>query len=315
MLGSCSVYGRETMRVGWIGLGGIGKPMAMNVLKSGFDLTVNDLQPDPVRELQKLGARVAANAREVAEGSDIVLASLPSNEASEEVALGPDGVLAGAKAGSIYVELSTISPDVVHKIARQAQEGDAAVLDAPVSGGIAARRDGNLSIMAGGEADVLARAMPVLQTFGSRIFHAGPSGSGATVKLVNNLLAGINMVATMEAMVLGVKAGLTVETLKEVVSASSGNSGIFQSLVDTVMQQSPNPPNGQVANQGLHTIGKDVQLAVDLARRHAVPLPLGSPASQVFLSGMARGWADREYWSIIQIFEEMSAVRVRPADF
>ena len=302
------------MRVGFIGLGGIGKPMALNVVRAGFSTTVTDLREEPLRELEQAGAGVASHAREVAQGADIVLASLPSNEASLDVALGADGVLAGARRGLIYVELSTISPDVVQSIADAAAVQGVDVLDAPVSGGLAQRRDGTLSIMVGGDHEVLERARPVLSAFGRRIFHAGAQGTGATVKLVNNLLAGINMVATMEALVLGVKAGLTVETLKEVVSASSGNSGIFQSLVDLVMEKSAEPAVGEVAHQGLHTICKDVQLAVDLAQRHAVPLPIGMPASQVFLSGLARGWADQEYWSIMQIFEEMSAVRVRPEE-
>ena len=188
------------MKVGFIGLGGIGKPMAINVAKSGFDLTVTDLREPPLKELEQHGARIASNAREVAAASEIVLASLPSNEASEQVALGPDGVLSGAKSGDIYVELSTISPEVVHTIARQAAEKGVTVLDAPVSGDLKHRREGTLSIMAGGDAKALDRAMPVFKAFGDKVFHAGDSGAGATVKLVNNLLAGIYMVATMEAL-------------------------------------------------------------------------------------------------------------------
>ena len=303
-----------TTEIGFIGAGNMGGPMVKNLLAADYSVVVYDNSQTAIDACVAAGATAVGSPKELADTVETVLVCLPTPDIVRAVALGEDGLVHGGKIKT-YIDLSTTGPRMAIPIAEAMEEAGIIALDAPVSGGIAARRDGNLSIMAGGEADVLARAMPVLQTFGSRIFHAGPSGSGATVKLVNNLLAGINMVATMEAMVLGVKAGLTVETLKEVVSASSGNSGIFQSLVDTVMQQSPNPPNGQVANQGLHTIGKDVQLAVDLARRHAVPLPLGSPASQVFLSGMARGWADREYWSIIQIFEEMSAVRVRPADF
>ena len=190
------------------------------------------------------------------------------------MALGPDGVLAVAKSGDIYIELSTISPELVHTIARQAAEKGMTVLDAPVSGSLEQRREGTLSIMAGGDAKALARAMPVLKAFGDKVFHAGDSGAGATVKLVNNLLAGINMVATMEALVLGVKAGLSVQTLKEVISASSGSSKVFDGLVDTITTRSPEPPPGQTADQGLHTISKDVKLAVELAQNLSVPLCL-----------------------------------------
>ena len=302
------------MKVGFIGLGGIGKPMAINVAKAGFELTVHDLRDQPLEELRQHGARVAANAREVAAASDIVLASLPSNEASSDVALGTDGVLAGAKAGDIYIELSTISPEVVHLIAARAAEKGITVLDAPVSGSVAQRREGTLSVMVGGDPAALNRAMPVLQAFGEKVFHVGESGAGATVKLVNNLLAGIGMVATMEALVLGVKAGLSLEVLQDVISASSGGSPMFRSMVERITTQSPEPPPGQTADMGLHTIAKDMKLAVELAQQVAAPLLLGTSATQPFVAGLARGWADKELWAIMEIFEEMGGVRVRPTE-
>ena len=302
------------MKVGFIGLGGIGKPMAINIAKSGFDLTVTDLREQPLNELAHYGARVAASAKEVSEISDLVLASLPSDLVSEEVALGSNGVLAGAKSGDIYVELSTISPGLVHTIAKKASDKGVAVLDAPVSGGLDQRLDGTLSIMVGGEAKTLSKAMPVFKTFGDKIFHAGGSGAGASVKLVNNMLAGINMVATMEALVLGVKAGLSVETLKEVIGASSGANKVFEGLVDKIYLHSAEPSHGQTANQGLHTIGKDVRLANEMAQNLSVPLLLGSAALQPFLAGLANDWAHKEYWVLMELFEEMSGIRVRPPE-
>ncbi len=301
------------MKIGFIGLGGIGKPMAINIAKAGFDLTVTDLREQPLKELMQCGARTAGSPREVAEGADIVLASLPSNSVSEQVALGSDGVLAGAKSGDIYIELSTISLEVVRNIADQAAEKGVSLLDAPVSGGLEQRQKGTLSIMVGGDESTLNRAMPVFNAFGDKIFHVGDSGAGATVKLVNNLLCGINMVATMEALVLGVKGGLSVQTMKEVISASSGSSWIFNHLVDQVML-SPEPPPGQTADMGLHTIGKDVKLAVELAQNLSVPMVLGSSALQPFLAGLGNGWADKENWVIMEIFEQMSGVKVRPPD-
>ena len=267
-----------------------------------------------MKELAQHGARIACNAREGAESADIVLASLPSNSASKQVALGPNGVLAGAKSGDIYIELSTVSPEVIHIIARQAAEKGVAVLDAPVSGGLDQRQEGTLSIMAGGDAKAVAKAVPVFKAFGDKVFHAGDSGAGVTVKLVNNMLCGINMVATMEALVLGVKAGLSVRTLKEVISASSGSSKVFEGLVDTISTRSPEPAHGQTANQGLHTIGKDVSLANEMAQNLSVPLSLGSTALQPFLAGLANDWGNKEYWVIMEFFEQMSGVRVRPPE-
>ena len=301
------------VKVGMVGLGGMGKAIAINIAKAGFEFTVAALRKSPLKELKEHGASIADSPHDVAAAADIVLASLPSNEASEKVALGPDGVLAGSKSGDIYIELSTISLEVVRNISDQAAEKGVSLLDAPVSGSMEQRQKGTLSIMVGGDEPTLNRAMPVFKAFGDKIFHAGDSGAGATVKLVNNLLCGINMVATMEALVLGVKGGLSVQTMKEVISASSGSSWIFNHLVDQVML-SPEPPPGQTADMGLHTIGKDVKLAVELAQNLSVPMVLGSSALQPFLAGLGNGWADKELWVIMEIFEQMSGVKVRPPD-
>jgi len=300
------------MKIGFIGLGGIGKPMAINIARSGFELTVTDLRQQPLRDLEQYGAQAVGTPREVTELSDIILASLPSNEASLEVSIGVDGVIPSAKSGDIYIELSTISPEIIHTIVEKASSKNVNVLDAPVSGGVEQREEGTLSIMAGGDANILSQAMPVLKTFGDKVFHTGPNGTGASIKLVNNMLAGINMVATMEALALGVKAGLSVQTIREVIGASSGNNKIFEGLVDKITTINPDPPKGQTANQGLHTIGKDVRLANEMAQNLSVPLSLGSSALQPFLAGFAKGWADKEYWVITEFFEQLSDVNIRP---
>ena len=302
------------MKVGFIGLGGMGKHLAINIVEAGFEVTVNDLRERPVQELVQYGARAAGSAREVAAASDIVLASLASNRASEDVALGPDGALAGAKRGDIYIDTSTISPRVIRAIATQAAERGVEVLDAPVSGGIAQREEGSLTVMVGGDAATLARARPVLEAFGSRIFHAGPIGAGTTVKLVNNLTLASNQLAAIEALVLGVKAGLSVETLREVIPASSGASHAFVGLVEDAMTLSAVPPAGNPPQRGLHTLVKDTTLASELARELSVPLLAGSAATQAYLACDARGWANRENWAVMELFEELAGIRVRPAD-
>ena len=301
------------MNVGMIGLGGMGKSLAECMLNAGFTLTVADLRPRPVQELATLGAKAARTAREVASASDIVVASLPSNEASQEVALGTDGVLAGAKSGDIYIDTSTISPRVITTIARAFSEKGAEAMDAPVSGGRVQRKEGTLTVMAGGEASTVARAMPVLEAFGGRIVHVGGVGAGATTKLVNNLTMASNMVATMEALVLGHKAGLDLEKLREVISASSGGSRIFDMMVENVMTRSTEPPAGSTAMMGMATIIKDTRLATDLAKELAVPLYHGTATEQTWRAGEARGWADREHWALMEHFEELAGVRVRPA--
>ena len=300
------------MNVGVIGLGGMGRHLAERILDAGFALTVADLRERPVKELVRLGAKRADTPREVASGADIVVSSLPSNKASEEVALGAEGVLAGAKSGDIYIDTSTISPRVITSIAREFSQKGVDAMDAPVSGSMAQRREGTLTVMAGGEASTVTRAMPVLEAFGGRIIHVGGVGAGATAKVVNNLTMASNMVATMEAMVLGHKAGLDIETLRDVISASSGGSRVFDMIVENVMTRSTEPPAGSVASQGMATIIKDTSLATELARELSVPLYHGTATEQAWRAGEARGLADREHWALIEHFEELASVRLRP---
>ena len=298
------------MKVGMIGLGGMGKPVAECVTRAGFELTVTDLRKSQVDALVDAGATAAATPAEVAAASDLVLASLPSNQASLDVALGVDGVLAGAKQGDIYIDSSTIGPEIIRQVADAADQKGVSVLDAPVSGGIAQRNQGTLTVMVGGDPEAVERARPVLETFGGTIFHVGPLGAGATIKLINNLTMAANAVATMEALVLGVKAGLAPETIRDVVCASSGSSRMFDNLVDLILNQPARPAPGEGPRQGLHTVSKDVRLASDLAKSLSVPLILGSAATQAWIAGDAKGLAHHEIWALIEVFEELAGVEL-----
>ena len=300
------------MKVGMIGLGGMGKPIAECVLRAGFELTVADLREEPVKALAILGAGAAGTPREVASASDLVLASLPSNEASERVALGADGVLEGAKPGDVYIDTSTIGPKVMTTIARRFSPRGVEVLDAPVSGGMLQRKEGTLTVMVGGEASTVARAMPVLEAFGGRVIHVGGVGAGAAAKLVNNLTMATNAVAAMEALVLGAKAGLDLEKLRDVISTSSGASQSFDFLSELVLTESAEPAPGALASRSMRTVIKDVKLATDLAKELSVPLFHGSATAQAWTAGEARGMSEREYWGLMEYFEELAGVRVRP---
>ena len=300
------------MNVGMIGLGGMGRPLAECILNAGFALTVADLREGPVRDLVNLGARAAGTPREVASAADIVVVSLPSNAASEEVALGADGALAGAKSGDIYVDTSTISPRVIRSIAREFARKGAEAMDAPVSGDMVQRKEGTLTVMAGGGDSTVARAMPVLEAFGGRIIHVGGVGAGAAAKLINNLTMASNAVATMEALLLGVRSGIDVETLRDVVCASSGGSHAFDHLARLIMTESTEPPAGSLASRSMRTVIKDTNLASDLAKELSVPLFHGTATTQAWLAGEARGMAEKEYWALMEHFEELAGLRVRP---
>ncbi|MCY4588977.1 MAG: NAD(P)-dependent oxidoreductase [Alphaproteobacteria bacterium] len=298
------------MKVGMIGLGGMGRPVAECILRAGFPLVVADLRQEPVAALTAAGASSAASPARVAELSDVVIASLPSNAASEEVALGPDGVLAGASQGDVYIDTSTISPEVIRRVAERAADSGIGVLDAPVSGGIRQRRDGDLTVMVGGEAADFERAEPVLRAFGSTVVHVGGIGAGATVKLVNNLIMACNAAAAIEGVLLGVKAGLDPRIIHEVVSVSTGGSRIFDNVVGRMLDTPSAPKPGTVAAQGLHTVSKDVRLAMDLAQSNGVPVPMGAAAAQIWLAAEARGLSRHEIWSLAEVLEELTGVRV-----
>ena len=302
------------MKVGTIGLGGMGGPIAECILRAGHEVTVADLRPERVAILAAAGATAAATPAEVAAASDIVIASLPSNAASEEVALGPDGALAGAKQGDVFIDTSTISPGVIRRIAEAAAEKGVGVLDAPVSGGIAQRREGRLTVMVGGDAAVVERARPALEAFGSNVFHVGGLGAGATVKLVNNLMMACNAAAALECTLLGVKAGLDPCVVREVVGVSTGGSRIFDNIVGRALDTPSAPPPGEGPGQGLHTVAKDVRLALDLARETAMPMPVGSVAAQAWIAAEARGLADREIWALAEVFEALCGAALPKPD-
>ena len=286
----------------------MGKPIAANILKAGFDLVVTDLRDGPVRDLVERGAGAADSPREVAAGADIVLASLPTNAASERVGA---EVVSSVKAGGIYVDLSTITPAVIERIADQGREKGVEVLDAPVSGEIVKREEGTLAVMIGGDAATVARARPVFEAFGREIHHVGGVGAGAAMKLINNLTMATNMVAAMEALVLGVKAGLEPETVRTVIGASSGNSAMFRSMVDKLLSTSCEP-DASGPRQGFRLVVKDTQLAAAFAEELSVPLLAGAATVQAFVAGNARGLADKEIWALIEVFEALAGVRVRP---
>src|SRR5215475_2368131 len=209
-------------KIGFIGLGNMGEPMATNIAKVGFDLTVYDIRPEPLRALEKLGAKVARSPQEVGERCDIIETIVVNDAQVEEVLLGKDGggVLAGAHPGSIMVIHSTIHPKTCQRIAALAKDKNVGVLDAAVSGAEAGARAGTLSLMVGGDAALLEICRPVFNVIGKNIFHMGDVGMGEVAKLANNLMAIVNMQSTREGLRLARLAGIDEQKMLEVVKAS-----------------------------------------------------------------------------------------------
>jgi len=257
-------------RVGFIGLGNIGKPMALNVAKAGFDVLVYDVREEPLKELAAAGAKVARSAQEVGAHGEIIELVVVDDAQVEAVTLGEGGVLNSATPGSIIAVHSTVHPKTVRAIAEFAKAKKVGVIDAQVSGGERGAYAQTLCYMVGGDKALFERCRPVFATSGANIFHLGDLGTGAVAKLAHNLIVYVNMLAASEGMRLAEKAGLDLKALQEVVHASAGQSRV----ADNWLQQRRLKETYTTGPQGLmQLIHKDLRLALQLGHDLDLPLP------------------------------------------
>lgn len=294
------------MQVGFIGLGTMGKPMAKNLLKAGFPLTVHNRSRGSVEELAGLGARAATSPRQVAEQAEVVLVCVPTPAVTEQVLLGPDGAVEGARAGQVFVDLGTSGVGSSRKIGAALAERGVAYLDAPVSGGPMGAEAGTLAIMVGGEREPYDRVLPVFQALGQNIYYTGPLGAGNVVKLVNQIVIGITQAAISEALVVGAKAGVDPDLMYEVVSKATGNSVMWtRSVPERILKG-----NFQQAFS-IDLLFKDLELATSLGKDTGVPLPLTNLAQQLYEIARARGHGGEDICAVIRPLEEIVGIEVR----
>ena len=297
------------MNVGFIGLGNIGKPMAMNVVKAGHSTVVHDIRPEAATDLLEAGAVWAETPSEVAQGSEVVMGSLPGPLQVEAVVLGDHGVLEGAGEGSVYVDLATNAPGVVRKLHRICGERGVGFLDAPVSKGVAdAANIGALTMIVGGDREVLERVRPVLNVIADkdRIYYCGPSGAGAVCKLCNNLVTFAKLNVLAEALTIGVKAGVPIETLSQVIASGSASNRTIDRF-DTVF-------DGDFEQRGsafLASDAKDVRLATELAREVDVPAEIAAMVDQKYVAALAAGLGRLGGVTVVKVQEERSGVELR----
>jgi 2-hydroxy-3-oxopropionate reductase len=294
-------------RIGFIGLGIMGKPMAANLLAAGYPLTVHSRGRGPVDELAGLGASPATSARDVAAASDVVITMLPDSPDVEAVVLGPDGVGDGIAPGALYVDMSTIAPAVSRSIAVTLAERDVEAVDAPVSGGETAARAGELSIMAGGSDEAVARAQPIFDVLGKATTHIGPPGAGQVAKAANQVVVALTIQAVAEALVLARKAGADPARVRAALLG-----GFAQSRVLDV--------HGQRMLDGAYDPGfklrlhrKDLAIALQLSREQEVPLLATAQAAQLMDALLAGGAGDRDHSAIATLYEQLAGV-VQSAD-
>jgi 3-hydroxyisobutyrate dehydrogenase-like beta-hydroxyacid dehydrogenase len=297
------------MKVGFIGTGNMGNPMAANLVKAGHQLTVHDLRREAATNLLEMGAQWADSPKEAALGSEAVFTSLPVPRDVEAAVLGENGILESAAEGTIHVDLSTNSPTVVRRLQQICAEKRVAVLDAPVSGGLKGAAEGTLAVMVGGDESVFEQVKPVLDVIGGHVVYCGPIGSGSICKICGNLMSlGIGVLLG-EALTLGVKAGVDLGVLADVISNGGGSSWMLTDKLPRHLFQGNFEPGFATA-----LAAKDVRLATDLGREYSIPLELANLIDQRHVEAMHRGWGPLDCDSVSRIQEEKAGVQLRLTD-
>lgn len=291
-------------RIGFVGIGKMGAPMAGRLIAAGYDVTVHDLDARAVAELVGAGAKAAASAREVADAADVVFASLPSPQILEAVALGDNGIAAGSTV-KVFIDISTTGPRTAAKIADGLKPRGIAMIDAPVSGGLKGARNGTLAVMTSGPTAVFETVRPILENFGKLFFMGEVQGAAQTMKLANNLLAAAALAVSSEAVVMGVKAGLDPKVMLDVINASSGrNSATEDKFPKSVL---PRTFDFGFAT-GLSF--KDVRLCLEEAEAMGVPMVVGSAVRQMLSVTNQLYGPDSDFTSMVRVVEGWAHVEV-----
>jgi len=298
----------QVTRVGFIGVGTMGRGMVKNLLKAGFAVTIYARHPEKVQDVIEAGAKLAVSSKAVAENSEVVITIVPNTPQVEEVILGPGGVLEGARPGMTVIDMSTVSPATSRKVAAKCVEQGVGFLDAPVSGGMIGADNGTLSIMVGGEAETFARCRPVFAAMGrdEAIINVGPVGQGEVVKIVNNMLGAIITAATAEAFTMGVKAGGDPQVMAQIVGMSSGASWQLANAFPRNIFSGAFAPG--FFTELMH---KDVGLAIELGGANGVPVTLAEQAHQLYTAALEAGYGRDDYTSVIRPIEKIAGVEVR----
>jgi 3-hydroxyisobutyrate dehydrogenase len=295
------------MRIGFIGLGIMGRPMAKHLLAAGHELTVWNRSRPSVDTLVEAGARAGESPADVAAQSDVMFTMVGDSPDVEGIALGANGIIEGGRPGLIHIDMSTISPAVTRSIGERYADKDIEILDAPVSGGESGAINASLSIMAGGKREVFERALPLLQVLGKTITYCGPSGAGQTVKLCNQVAVSVTNLAVCEALVLAAKAGVPPRTMVDAISGGAAASWQLLNMAPKMIDGDFRP-GFKVWHQQ-----KDLRLAMELAGDNGLPLPATALVSQLFAALQADGLADAGTQALIKSLEKLGNVSVSGA--
>ena len=291
-------------KVGFIGLGVMGKPMSNQLLRAGYPVTVFDISQDAVDELVKAGARKAATAREVAESSEAVITMLPGDGEVKDVVLGREGVMDGMRKGGIVVDMSTISPQTVQTLARELETVGVDMLDAPVSGGQEGAKEASLSIMVGGKEGIFEQMKSVFEKLGKNISYIGDHGAGQVAKACNQIIVALTIEAVAEALIFAKKTGFDPERVRQALLGGYAQSRVLE-VHGKRMTDRNFVPGGKVRSHK-----KDIEIVMAVARELGICLPGTALASHLWNAVVAQGGIDWDHSSMVKVLESMSGVEV-----
>jgi len=290
------------MKIGFIGLGNMGLPMAINLLKAGHEVTGFDLVQGQIDAFAKAGGKVAKSANATADGADVVISMLPASRHVEGLYLGANGLIAYANPKTLLIDCSTISPKVAQAVAAEAKAKGFVMVDAPVSGGTAGAQAGTLTFMVGGESSAVECIRPILEKMGKNIFHAGGNGAGQTVKVCNNMLLGIQMLGTSEALRLGIANGMDPKVLSDIMAKSSGRNWALElyNPCPGVMENVPSS-KGYAGGFGVDLMLKDMGLAIENAQDLGASVPLGDLSRKLYEAHSKAGNGQLDFSSVFNL--------------
>ena len=292
--------------IAFIGLGNMGNPMAGNVLKKGNALTVFDKNPAAMANLVAAGAKAGESAAQVAGSCDVILTCLPGSPDVEALYIGPGALIEKTRPGSVLVDMSSVLPSTPRKLEPLARARGIEFLEAPVSGGVTGARAATLAIMVGGDAALLERLRPILSAMGPNIYHVGPVGAGNTIKAINNMMSSVNSLAMMEGMMVGLKAGLSLETMHAVIKDSSGNSNALARVHRALIPRNFEP-GFKVA-----LMNKDLDTFTAIAKEVNVPVSFANDAQRYQQAALAAGLGEKDTSVVMTLIEKLAALDPAP---
>ena len=291
--------------IGFIGVGMMGTPMTKRLINAGYKVVAFDTNPEAMERAKENGTQTVASPREVAERCNPVITMLPNSDIVEKVVLGSGGIIEGAREGGVLIDMTTAYPMSTLKIAKGlAKEGNQ-MLDAPVSGGVVGAEQGTLSIIVGGESELVEQCRPMFQTMGKNVFHMGETRSGHTMKAVNNFLSACSVAATSEALALGSKAGLNPRRVVDVLQVSTGRSCATELKFPRFVL-----PRTFDDGWRIELLSKDLDILSQLARDLRVPMFIASTVQQIFGFALSQGYGQEGHTSIARLIEGWAGVKV-----